>query len=49
MVWKSFGQKERNPVEARQGYLDRPVLLVLAASLGAVVLIFAIIYVLYFG
>jgi hypothetical protein len=49
MVWKYFAQRDRTSVEARQGYLDRPVLLVLTVSLVAVVVIFAILYVLYFG
>jgi hypothetical protein len=34
MIWKRmFGNTELTGVEARQGYLDRPVLLVLIVSL----------------
>jgi len=34
MVWKRMlGRNELTAVEARQGYLDRPVLIVLIASL----------------
>lgn len=35
-----FGREELTPVEARQGFLDRPVLLVLVASLALVCIIF---------
>jgi hypothetical protein len=47
MVWRSFMRKVRTPVEARQGYLDRPVLLVLIASLGLAILLFVILAALY--
>lgn len=41
MVWKRmFGREELTPVEARQGFLDRPVLLVLIVSTVAVAVIF---------
>ena len=46
MVWRYF-QRDRTSVEARQGYLDRPVLLVLAVSLGLAVLVFVVLYALY--
>jgi hypothetical protein len=49
MVWRYFAPKDRTSVEARQGYLDRPVLWVLIVSLLAVVVIFAILYAGYFG
>jgi hypothetical protein len=39
MAWRPFRQKVRTSVETRQGYLDRPVLLVLLVSLAAAVLI----------
>jgi len=42
MVWRPFLQKVRTSVEARQGYLDRPVLLVLIVSLGLAILILGI-------
>jgi hypothetical protein len=37
------------PVEARQGFLDRPVLMVLTVSLVLVIALFAVLYVGYFG
>jgi hypothetical protein len=34
MIWKRrSGREELTPVQARQGYLDRPVLVVLTASI----------------
>ena len=45
MVWRRFfGRPETvlSPVEARQGYLDRPVLLVLIASTLLVCVAFGI-------
>jgi hypothetical protein len=38
-----------NSVEARQGFLDRPVLLVLSASLFLVIALFILVYALFFG
>lgn len=41
MVWRRvFGREELTPVEARQGFLDRPVLVVLVVSLALVCIIF---------
>jgi hypothetical protein len=37
------------PVEARQGFLDRPVLVVLVASLFLVIVFFMLIYAGFFG
>jgi hypothetical protein len=48
MVWRTLLRKDRTSVEARQGYLDRPVLVVLLVSLGLAVVIFGILYALYF-
>ena len=42
MVWRRiFGRRELTPVEARQGFLDRPVLVVLVISTFLVCAIFA--------
>ena len=41
---KDHGQTTVTPREARQGYLDRPVLVVLAASLLLIVVIFAVLW-----
>ena len=41
---KEQGRTVENPVEARQGFLDRPVLVVLAVSLGLMVVLYAMIY-----
>ncbi len=42
MVWRRmFGREELTPVEARQGFLDRPVLAVLIASIVMVCVVFA--------
>jgi hypothetical protein len=38
-----------NPVKARQGFLDRPVLMVLAVSLALVVVLFGLVYAGFFG
>jgi hypothetical protein len=46
---KEEGRTVENPVEARQGFLDRPVLLVLVASLALVVILYVLIYLGYFG
>jgi hypothetical protein len=43
MVFKRrFGKPELNAVEARQGFLDRPVLLVLLTSTALICIAFAI-------
>jgi hypothetical protein len=43
MVWRRWINKsELTPVESRQGFLDRPVLLVLAASTALICIAFAI-------
>lgn len=43
MIWRRWlGRPELNAVEARQGYLDRPVLLVLVASTALICAAFAI-------
>ena len=41
---KENGQIVETPVEARAGFLDRPVLVVLVVSVIAVVVAFALIY-----
>jgi hypothetical protein len=41
---KEEGRTVESPVEARQGFLDRPVLVVLAVSLTLVVVLYALIY-----
>jgi hypothetical protein len=47
MVWRYLLQKDRTSVEARQGYLDRPVLLVLIVSLCLAALVFVALYAIY--
>jgi hypothetical protein len=43
MVWRRFlGREELTPVQARQGFLDRPVLIVLIASTAMVCIVFAL-------
>ncbi len=43
MIWRRrLGRPELNSVEARQGFLDRPVLLVLLTSTALVCLAFGI-------
>ncbi|HKY86947.1 MAG TPA: hypothetical protein VJL90_09325 [Pseudorhodoplanes sp.] len=43
MVWRRiFGRTELTPVEARQGFLDRPVLAVLIVSTVLVCVAFGI-------
>ncbi len=42
------GHIVETPVEARAGYRDRPVAVVLVASVTLVVLLFGIVYVVYF-
>jgi hypothetical protein len=46
---KEEGRTVESPVEARQGFLDRPVLVVLAASLSLVLILYALIYFGFFG
>ena len=46
---KEHGRTVESPVEARAGYLDRPVLVVLLTSLALVCILFALIYVGYFA
>jgi hypothetical protein len=46
---KENGRIVETPVEARQGFLDRPVLVVLIASLSLVCFLYALIYMGYFG
>lgn len=42
MVWRRLlGREELTPVEARQGFLDRPVLVILIASTAMVCIVFA--------
>ena len=41
MVWRRmFGREELTPVEARQGFLDRPVLVILITSTAMVCIVF---------
>jgi hypothetical protein len=49
IMQKEGGHVVQTPVEARAGFLDRPVLVVLAAGLALVVVAFALIYGGYFG
>jgi hypothetical protein len=43
MVWRRvLGREELTPVEARQGFLDRPVLAVLIASVVMVCILFGL-------
>lgn len=43
MVWRRMlGREELTPVEARQGFLDRPVLVVLIVSLAMVSVLFGL-------
>lgn len=46
---KEEGRTVENPVEARQGFLDRPVLAVLVVSVLLVLILYALIYFGYFG
>jgi hypothetical protein len=42
-MWRRFfGHTEVNSTEARQGYLDRPVLVVLAVSLALIIMAFGL-------
>jgi hypothetical protein len=43
MVWRRIqGREELTPVEARQGFLDRPVLVVLITSVAMVSVLFGL-------
>jgi hypothetical protein len=46
---KEKGHTVESPVEARAGFLDRPVLMVLVASLVLVCALFAFVYFGHFG
>lgn len=46
---KEEGRTVESSVEARQGFLDRPVLAVLVASLALVVILYTLIYFGFFG
>ena len=46
---KEHGRTVESPVEARAGFLDRPVLIVLLTSLALVCILFAVIYVGFFA
>jgi hypothetical protein len=46
---KQAGHIVVTPVEARAGFLDRPVMTVLLASTALVILLFALIYLAYFA
>ena len=41
---KEQGRTVESPVEARQGFLDRPVLVVLVVSITLIVALYALIY-----
>jgi hypothetical protein len=43
------GRTVESPVEARQGFLDRPVLVVLVGSLALVLILYGFIYFGFFG
>ncbi len=46
---KEQGRTVESPVEARQGFLDRPVLAVLVVSIALVLILYALIYFGFFG
>jgi len=46
---KEHGRTVESPVEARAGFLDRPVLIVLLTSLALVCILFALVYVGFFA
>jgi len=46
---KEQGRTVETPVEARAGFLDRPVLVVLIASMALICILFALIYLGYFA
>ena len=41
---KEQGRTVESPVEARQGFLDRPVLVVLVTSISLIIVLYALIY-----
>lgn len=48
MIWRRWlGRPELNAVEARQGFLDRPVLIVLLVSLALLAIAFGVLLVRY--
>lgn len=46
---KEQGRTVESPVEARQGFLDRPVLAVLVASVTLLLVLYGLIYLGFFG
>ena len=46
---KEQGRTVESPVEARQGFLDRPVLVVLIVSIALVLVLYGFIYFGFFG
>jgi hypothetical protein len=46
---KEKGRTVESPVEARQGFLDRPVLVVLVTSLSLVLVLYVLIYMGFFS
>ena len=46
---KEQGRTVETPVESRQGFLDRPVLVVLVASVALVLIGFALVYMGFFS
>ena len=46
---KKKDERSKSPVEARQGFLDRPVLAVLVVSLALVLVLYGFIYFGFFG
>jgi len=46
---KEHGRTVESPVEARAGFLDRPVLVVLIASVSLLCVLYALIYFGFFG
>jgi hypothetical protein len=46
---KEQGRTVESPVEARQGFLDRPVLVVLTVSLSLILVLYALIYMGFFA
>ena len=46
---KEQGRTVESPVEARQGFLDRPVLAVLVVSMSLILILYAFIFFGFFG
>lgn len=46
---KENGRIVETPIEARAGFLDRPVFVVLTVSTVAVIAVFALVYAAFFG